>query len=79
MVQHPGLVSPTLGPLPSLCLPHTLHDLQVKLSIGCLTMWNKLMMNIALQVTQNLSCFNFQKSQTAQETGSLYHMNLMAD
>jgi hypothetical protein len=47
LVQHPGLVSPPLRPLPSLCLPQTLHDLQVKLSM---TTWNKLMMNDALPI-----------------------------
>ena len=45
MVQHPGLVCPHLRPLPSHCFPQTLHDLQVKLFIDCLTPWNKLMMN----------------------------------
>jgi hypothetical protein len=33
VVQHPSLVSPPLRPLPSLCLPQTLHDLQGKLSL----------------------------------------------
>jgi hypothetical protein len=48
VVQHPGLDTPPLRLLPSLCLPQTLRDLQVKMSIDCLTMWNKLMMNNAL-------------------------------
>ena len=43
MVQHPGLVCPRLRPLPSHYFPQTLHDLQVKLFIDCLTTWNKLM------------------------------------
>jgi hypothetical protein len=50
MVQHPGLVNLPLRPLPSHCLPQTLRDLQVKLSIDCLTTWNELMMNDALSI-----------------------------
>jgi hypothetical protein len=49
VVQHPGLVPPTFRPLPSHCLPQTLHDLQVKLAIDCLTTWNKLIINDALK------------------------------
>ena len=50
MVQHPGLVCQSLRPLPSHCFPQTLHDLQVKLFIDCLTTWNKLMMNNTLPI-----------------------------
>ena len=50
MMQHPGLVCPRLRPLPSHCFPQTLHDLQVKLFIDCLTTWNKLMLNNSLPI-----------------------------
>ena len=50
MVQHPGLVYPRLRAHPSHSFPQTLHDLQVKLFIDCLTTWNKLMMNNTLPI-----------------------------
>jgi hypothetical protein len=52
VVQNPGLVSPHLRPLPSLCLHETLHDLQVKHSSDCLTTWDKLMINDALPIKE---------------------------
>jgi hypothetical protein len=45
--EHPGLVSPSLRPLP-------LPRLPVKLSIDCLTTWNKLMMKDALHIIINV-------------------------
>jgi hypothetical protein len=45
--EHPGLVSPPLGPLPSLCLHKIYHDLQAKLSTECATTLNELVMNDA--------------------------------
>ena len=50
MVQHPGPLCPRLRPLPSKCLPQTLHDLEVKLFIDCQATWNKLSMNDALPI-----------------------------
>jgi hypothetical protein len=41
---------------PSLCLHQTLHDLQVKLSIDCLTTWNKPMMKGALPIIHVSTC-----------------------
>ena len=40
MVQHPGVVSPRLRPLPSYCRRQTPQDVSVELFIDCLTTWN---------------------------------------
>jgi hypothetical protein len=64
VVQHPGLVSPTLRPLPLLCLPQTLHDLHAILSSGCLATTNNPMMNDE-QTRCSLSSFNCQPAKIA--------------
>jgi hypothetical protein len=75
MVQHPGLVSLPLRPLPSLCLSEMLRNLHCPLRDHL----NKLMMNDTLPIIKNPSCFTLQTLQQAQETGSLYRMHLLTN
>jgi hypothetical protein len=46
------------GFAPSLCLPQTLHGIQVQLSIDSLTTWNKLKMKVALLI-KKINSFSF--------------------
>jgi hypothetical protein len=50
VVLHPGLVSPPLRPLPFLCLPQMLDDLQVKLSTGAFVSISYLYTHVSLSV-----------------------------
>jgi hypothetical protein len=70
VLQHPCSVSSPLRPLLLLCLPHVHHGFRVKLSIDCLSTWNKFIITMNSHVVlQDPSSFNLQKSQKAQGTG----------